>query len=75
MTIDVERIATAAVDSFLHAADDDRGDRSGGGGGLRTAGGIAVGVGLGLAVRTAYRRVRSVGLEGAATALEQRLRR
>ncbi len=74
MSIDIERLATAAVDSFLHGADDDHGGDSRGRG-LRTAGAVAVGVGLGVAARTAYRRVRAIDIEGAATALEQRLRR
>ncbi len=75
MAIDVERLATAAVDSFLHGEDGDRGHDRQRRGGLRTAGAVAVGVGLGVAARTAYRRVRAIDMEDAATALEQRLKR
>lgn len=77
MAVDIERVAAAAVDSFLNG-DDDRRRRDGsspGRGWLRTAGPVAVGVGLGVAARTAYRRLRAVDLETAAAALERRLER
>jgi hypothetical protein len=79
MAVDIERVAGAAVDSFLRGGDSESEGgshgRGGGRGRLRGAGGLAVGVGLGLLARTAYRRVRSIDLESAAGALEQRLKR
>lgn len=75
MAIDIERVAAAAVDSFLHGGDGERGDGPHRRGRLRTVGAVAAGVGLGVAARAAYRRVRAVDLEGAASALEERLER
>lgn len=79
MAVDIERVVTAAVDSFLQG-DDGQSDgnarrRRNGRGGIGTAAGVAVGVGLGIAGRVAYRRLRGVDLESAASALEERLKR
>jgi hypothetical protein len=79
MAVDIERVVGAAVDSFLRGEDrGSEGDSHGRGGGRRRLGGVgalAVGVGLGVAARAAYRRVRSIDLESAASTLEQRLKR
>jgi hypothetical protein len=79
MAVDVERLIGTAVDSFLHGED-------GGGKGnssrrhetkgrLGATAGLAVGVGLGLAARAAFRRLRDIDLEQAAGSLEERLKR
>lgn len=86
MAIDIERVVAAAADSYLG-----RDDGDGGGGGssrrdgrrgngrrrrrLAGVGSLAVGVGLGLAGRAAYRRVSDIDLEQAAGALAERLQR
>jgi hypothetical protein len=79
MAVDIERVIGAAVDSYLRGEDrgseGDSHGRRGERGRLGGVGGLAIGVGLGLAARAAYRRARSIDLESAAGALEQRLKR
>lgn len=76
MAVDIERVVTSAIDSFLQGQDGDRTRRRRGGRRrLGTARAIAVGVGLGLGARAAYERVRTIDLESAASALEERLKR
>ncbi|HYI79617.1 MAG TPA: hypothetical protein VEW67_02005 [Thermoleophilaceae bacterium] len=78
MAVDIERVVTAAVDSFLQDGEDGArraGRGRGGRGRLGTASAVAIGVGLGLAGQAAYRRVRAIDLENAASALEDRLKR
>jgi hypothetical protein len=74
MAIDLNRIAAAAVETFLgddeHQADrhvESRRHRFGG------VGALALGVGLGVAARAAYRRVRSIDLERVAGSVENKL--
>lgn len=70
MGLDLERIAAAAVDSFLHQpAEPERSRRRLGG-----ARAVAVGVVIGAAGRSAYGRLRSLDLERIASAIEQRLK-
>lgn len=70
MRLDLERIVTAAVDSFLHQpAEPERPRRRFG-----RARAVAVGVMVGALGRTAYSRLRSLDLERVASALEQRLK-
>jgi hypothetical protein len=76
MAVDIERVVTAAVDSFVQGQDDDRTGRRRGGRRRRgRARAFAVGVGLGIAARVAYERVRTIDLESAASAIEERLER
>jgi len=74
MAIDFNRIAAAAVESYFgedeHMADrhvEARHHRFGG------VGALALGVGLGVAARAAYRRVRSIDLERVAGSVENKL--
>lgn len=75
MAVDINRIAAAAVESFLG----EEGQPAKGSGGknsrLRGLGGVALGVGLALGVRAAYARVRHFDLEQAAGAIEDKLSR
>lgn len=81
MAIDIERVVAATVDSFLHGDEEKPAQDSGGGGegggrqALGATGALAVGVGMGLAARAVYRRVRQLDLESVAQALEDRLKR
>ena len=73
MAVDLNRIATAAVESFLqgdrHPArqEKSRNRRLGG------VGAVAVGVGLAVAARAAYNRARRIDLERLAEAVENKL--
>jgi hypothetical protein len=77
MAVDFNRIAASALDAFLenqrnegHAsAHEERGNRRLGG-----IGAVALGAGLAIAARAAYRRVRSLDLERVAGAVEEKLR-
>jgi hypothetical protein len=79
MAIDLERLAEAAADSFLHGGDASRNEHRGSDGAGRrkfgTAGAVVVGVGLGLATRAVIRRVRNVDLEQIGEAIENKLER
>jgi hypothetical protein len=70
MRLDLHRIATVAVDSFLHQPPEPERSRRR----LPGVGGIAVGVVIGALGRTAYDRLRSLDLERVASAIEQRLK-
>jgi hypothetical protein len=78
MGVDVERIVSAAAQSYLQGGErqgDASSRRRGGRGFLGGTRGVAVGVGLGLAARAAYRRVRKLDLEQVAGSVESRLKR
>jgi hypothetical protein len=74
MAVDLNRIATAALESFLgeegeqqRRQNDSRSHHLGG------VGAVAVGVGLAVAARAAYNRVRHIDLERVAGAVEDKL--
>jgi len=70
MGLDLERIAAAAVDSFLRQPAEPERHR-------RRFGGVSVlvaGVAIGVAGRAAYDRLRSLDLERVASAVEERLK-
>jgi hypothetical protein len=74
MALDLNRIATAALESFLQedgerpaGREESRGHHFGG------AGAVAVGVGLAVAARAAYNRARRIDLEKVAGAVEDKL--
>ncbi|HEY6550032.1 MAG TPA: hypothetical protein VIY71_02405 [Solirubrobacterales bacterium] len=74
MAVDLNRIATAALESFLQEdgeqqarQNESRGHHLGG------LGAVAVGVGLAVAARIAYNRVRRIDLEQVAGAVEDKL--
>jgi hypothetical protein len=77
MAVDFNRIAASALDAFLEdqrsegraPAHEKHGNRRLGG-----VGAVAMGVGLVVAARAAYRRVRSLDLERVAGAVEEKLR-
>ena len=74
MTVDLNRIATAALESFLGEdeqpakREESRNHHLGG------VGAVAVGVGLAVAARAAYNRARSIDLEQVAGAVEDKLK-
>jgi hypothetical protein len=75
MAVDLNRIATAALESFLQEdgeqparRDESRNHHFGG------VGAVAVGVGLAVAARAAYNRARRIDLEQVAGAVEDKLR-
>jgi hypothetical protein len=74
MALDLNRIATAALESFLQQSgeqparqSESRNHHLGG------VGALAVGVGLAVAARAAYNRVRRLDLEQVAGAIEDKL--
>jgi hypothetical protein len=75
VAVDLNRIATAALESFLQDKEgeqptrrsESRNHRLGG------VGAVAVGVGLAVAARAAYNRVRRIDLEQVAEAVEDKL--
>jgi hypothetical protein len=79
MAIDFNRIAASAIESYLReheqtgangdARNDDEGRHRFGG-----VGAVALGVGLAVAARAAYVRVRSLDLEQLAGAVEDKLK-
>lgn len=82
MAVDLNRIAVAAAEAYLHdrkpAGDDSErnGDgKRGGDGRIGGLGAVALGMGLALAARAAYGRVRRFDLERAAGAVEDKLSR
>lgn len=75
MAVDLNRIASAALESFLQEdgepparREQSRSHHLGG------VGAVAVGVGLAVAARAAYNRVRRVDLERLAGAVEDKLK-
>jgi len=75
MAADLNRIATAALESFLQEdgeqrarRDESRSHHLGG------VGAVAVGVGLAVAARAAYHRVRRIDLDRVAGAVEAKLK-
>lgn len=75
MAVDLNRIATAALESFLQEEGEQQARRQesrnhhfGG------VGAVAVGVGLAVAARAAYNRARRIDLEQVAGAVEDKLR-
>jgi hypothetical protein len=75
MAVDLNRIASAALESFLQEdgeqparRDEGRNHHLGG------VGALAVGVGLAVAARAAYNRARRIDLERVAGAVEDKLR-
>ena len=75
MGIDLERVAAKAVYSFLHgdgdAARDGTPERDRHR--LAGAGSVAVGLAIGIAARTAYRRARDLDLEEVAGTVQEKL--
>jgi hypothetical protein len=76
MAVDINRIAASALQAFLGSeasdgasAPQERRDRHLGG-----VGAVALGVGLAIAARAAYHRVRSLDLERVGGAIEEKLR-
>lgn len=74
MAVDLNRIATAALESFLQGdgeqqapQNESRNHHLGG------VGAVAVGVGLAVAARVAYNRARRIDLEQVAGAVEDKL--
>jgi hypothetical protein len=76
--IDLLRVATSAVDSFLDDRERSRDSarpEKGGHRRLGARGAVALGAGLAVAARVAYGRVRRFDLERLGTAAESRLKR
>jgi hypothetical protein len=72
--VDINRIATAALESFLQEDGEQPARRQEGRNRhLGGVGAVAVGVGLAVAARAAYNRARSIDLEQVAGAVEDRL--
>lgn len=77
MAVDINRVATAALEAFL----DDEGQEGqpakhngDGNGRLGGVGAVALGVGLAVGARAVYNRARRFDLERAGEALESRLK-
>lgn len=77
MAIDIDRVAASALQTYLENKRNDgrawadmRGSRR-----LGSVGAVALGVGLAVAARAAYSRVRSLDLERVGSAVEQKLRK
>ena len=73
MTVDLNRIAAAALESFLGEAqpagqNESRNHHLGG------VGAVAVGIGLAVVARAAYNRARRIDLEQVAEAVEDKLK-
>ena len=78
MAVDINRIASAALEALL----DEEGDKGqpakqsdNGSGRLGGAGAVALGVGLAVGARAIYNRARRFDLERAGEALESKLKR
>lgn len=75
MAVDLNRIATAAFESFLQENGEQRGRQNESRKHhLSGVGAVAVGVGLAVAARAAYNRARRIDLEQLAGAVEDKLR-
>lgn len=74
MAVDLNRIATAALESFLREDGEPQARQSGSRNHrLGGVGAVAVGVGLAVAARAAYNRARRIDLEQVAGAVEDKL--
>lgn len=76
MAVDINRIATSALETFLERGENEQGGSKRKRGGNRLGGVrmVALGVGLAIAARAAYNRGRNLDLERVAGAVEERLR-
>jgi hypothetical protein len=74
MAVDLNRIATAAVESFLQEDEQPAGREGSRNHHLGGVGAVAVGAGLAIAARVAYKRARRIDLEQFAGAVEDKLR-
>jgi hypothetical protein len=77
MAVDINRIAASALETFLERGESEQGGSKRGRGRnsrLGGVGGVALGVGLAVAARAAYSRVRSLDLERVGGAIEEKLR-
>lgn len=72
--MDIERLAAAAIESFLRENGQPAEDKDEPRNRLGGIGSVAVGVGLAVAARAAYRRARRLDLERVAGAVEQKLK-
>jgi hypothetical protein len=73
MAVDLNRIATAALESFLDDEEQPASRAESGNRRLGGVGAIALGVGLAIAARAAYSRARRIDLERVAGAVEDKL--
>lgn len=73
MAVDLNRIATAALESFLGEDEQPARQNESRNHHLGGVGALAVGVGLAVAARAAYHRVRHIDLEQVAGAVEDKL--
>lgn len=76
MAIEIDRVAASALQTYLEDKDNE-GHASAhkrGGHRLGGVGAVALGVGLAVAARAAYHRVRSLDLERVGGAIEEKLR-
>lgn len=75
MAVDLNRIATAALESFLGEDEQPARQKESRNHHLGGVGAVAVGVGLAVAARAAYNRARRVDLAQVAEAVEDKLKR
>jgi hypothetical protein len=73
MAVDFNRIATAALESFLQDDGEQRARENESHHHFGRVGAVAVGVGLAVAARAAYNRARHIDLEQVAGAIEDKL--
>ena len=73
MAVDLNRIASAALESFLDGEGQPERRAESGNRRLGSVGAVALGVGLAVAARAAYNRARRVDLERVAGAVENKL--
>jgi hypothetical protein len=75
MAVDLNRIATAALESFLNDEERPAREPENGAPHLGGIGAVALGVGLAVAARAAYKRARRVDLARVAGSVEKKLSR
>jgi hypothetical protein len=78
VALDLNKLASTAAETYLQAAKQQTNgniETKSKHGRLSKGAGVAAGVGLTVAARAAYRRVRSLDLEQVGTALENKLKR